>query len=40
MGAKARSGFTIHRSGTSRLGGNSRNGASPFDPHAAEQVLR
>ena len=40
MGAKGRSGFTIHRSGTSRLGGNSRNGASPFDPHAAEQVLR
>lgn len=39
MGAKGRSGFTIHRSGTSRLGGNSRNGASPFDPHAAEQVL-
>ena len=40
MGAKGRLGFTIHRSGTSRLGGNSRSGASPFDPHAAEQVLR
>ena len=40
MGAKGRSGFTIHRSGTSRLGGSSKNGASPFDPHAAEQVLR
>jgi hypothetical protein len=40
MCAKGRSGFTIHRSGTSRLGGKGRNGASPFDPHAAEQVLR
>jgi DNA-binding MarR family transcriptional regulator len=41
MAAKRASGFTMHQSGTSRLrGGNGRRGASPFDPHAAEGVLR
>ena len=41
MAAKRASGFTMHQSGTSRLrGGSSGRGGSPFDPHAAEQVLR
>lgn len=41
MGAKRASGFTMQRSSGSRLGsGGARSGASPFDPHAAEGVLR
>jgi DNA-binding PadR family transcriptional regulator len=34
MGAKRSSGFTMHR------GGSSHGRGSPFDPHAAEKVLR
>lgn len=41
MAAKRAAGFTMGRSGGSRLRGSSaRAGASPFDPHAADQVLR
>ena len=41
MGAKRASGFTMHQSGANRLGGgSSRRGGSPFDPHAAERMLR
>jgi DNA-binding MarR family transcriptional regulator len=40
MAAKRASGFTLHQSRASHLrGSNSRSGAAPFDPHAAEQVL-
>ena len=35
MGAKRSSGFTMHRGGSSQ-----GRGSSPFDPHAAEKVLR
>lgn len=41
MAAKRAAGFTMHGSSGGRLGGGSqRGGGSPFDPHAAEQVLR
>jgi len=41
MAAKRAAGFGMHRSDAGRLrGGNAHGGASPFDPHAAEQVLR
>ncbi len=41
MAAKHASGFTIQRSGASHLrGARGRHGGSPFDPHAAERVLR
>jgi hypothetical protein len=41
MAAKRAAGFGMHRSDAGRLrGGNAHRGASPFDPHTAEQVLR
>lgn len=41
MAAKQASGFKIQRSGASHLrGARGRHGGSPFDPHAAERVLR
>lgn len=40
LAAKRASGFTMHGSRAGRLGGSQRSGGSPFDPHAAEQVLR
>ena len=41
MAAKQASGFQIQRSGASHLhGARGRHGGSPFDPHAAERVLR
>jgi len=41
MAAKAAAGFAVSRSQAGRVGGaKARNGASPFDPHAAAQVLR
>jgi hypothetical protein len=41
MAAKHAAGFRIHHSVASRLrGGGGRRGGSPFDPHAAERVLR
>lgn len=41
MAAKRASGFSVHRSGASQLRtGKARRGGSPFDPHAAERVLR
>jgi hypothetical protein len=41
MAAKQASGFSVHRSGASQLRtGKARRGGSPFDPHAAGQVLR
>ncbi|MGH9199982.1 MAG: hypothetical protein ACRD2A_01950 [Vicinamibacterales bacterium] len=41
MSAKRASGFRMHHSVAGRLGGaKGRRGGSPFDPHAAEQVLR
>jgi DNA-binding MarR family transcriptional regulator len=40
MAAKRASGFTLHHSRGSHIrGANSRGGAAPFDPHAAEGVL-
>ena len=40
MAAKRASGFTLHHIRGSHIGGaNSRGGAPPFDPHAAERVL-
>lgn len=40
MAAKRASGFTLHHSRGSHISGaNSRGGAPPFDPHAAERVL-
>jgi hypothetical protein len=41
MAAKRASGFTVHRSTAARLtGSKGRRGAAPFDPRAAEAVLR
>src|SRR5262249_32845774 len=41
MAAKRASGFTMHHSRASGIrGAGGRGGGSPFDPHAAEQVLR
>ena len=41
IAAKRAAGFQMHGSSAGRLGGGSgRSGASPFDPHAAEEVLR
>lgn len=41
LAAKRAAGFTMHGSRAGRLGGGSqRGGGSPFDPHAAEGVLR
>lgn len=41
MAAKRAAGFQMHGTRAGRLGGGkSSGGASPFDPHAAEQVLR
>lgn len=41
MAAKQAAGFQMHGSQAGRMGGeNGRRGASPFDPHAAEGVLR
>lgn len=41
MAAKQASGFQVHRSGASQLrGASGRRGASPFEPHAAEGLLR
>ncbi|MGE3335733.1 MAG: hypothetical protein AB7I36_18970 [Rhodospirillaceae bacterium] len=41
MAAKRAAGFTMGRSAGSRLRGSSaRSGATPFDPHAVEEVLR
>lgn len=41
MAAKQAAGFAVSRSQAGRVGGGkARNGASPFDPHAAAEVLR
>jgi hypothetical protein len=41
MGAKRAAGFAIHRSSAGRVSGGGASGrGTPFDPHAAEQVLR
>lgn len=41
LGAKRAAGFSVHHSTASHLkGGSGRRGGAPFDPHAAEQVLR
>jgi DNA-binding MarR family transcriptional regulator len=41
MAAKRASGFTMHHSSAGRLkGAGARKGASPFDPHVAEGLLR
>lgn len=40
MAAKHASGFQMQRSGASHLRVRGRHGGSPFDPHAAERMLR
>lgn len=41
MAAKQAAGFQMHSSGAGRIGGaGGRRGASPFDPHAAAELLR
>jgi hypothetical protein len=40
MAAKRASGFSMHGSSAGRIGGSKRSSSSPFDPRAAEKVLR